>query len=76
MNIWTTQSTILVWLLSKLFSVDTLAKAIAVKPGVLACNVTTEEELNAMEKIFEQCATLVRKQVPRYSSEVDENVIH
>lgn len=66
----------IIWILSKLFSEETLASAAAMRPGVLGCHLTTEAEMNDMQRVFEQCAHLVRQQVPRYSSEVDENVVH
>lgn len=36
------------WLLSRLFSTATLAKAVTLKPEVLRCNVFTEYEFNEM----------------------------
>lgn len=44
----------LIWILSKLFSIDTLARAISKKPDVVACRVTTSEELESMAEMFQE----------------------
>lgn len=66
----------IIWILSKLFSANALAKAASMKPGIIACQLTTEAEIDDMNAIFNQCSDLIKKRMQRYSSEVDENVVH